>query len=308
MSHPDDGRLHALVDGELSPADAAAIDAHVRTCPPCQARLEEARMLLGESDRIVARLDLEPRRAPKTAGGSRRFDTRVLGLAASALLVVTVGYLALRNQVVMPAVVMPADSIDPRASDVAREQPPAQTAPAAELRSDARARDATTPLTKQDKALAAEGKAMQDEAKQETAVPMPAAPGQLAGRAQEAERRAVSDTPPARAEEGVALNDLPPWKPKVAAPSAPPASARFRLDGLDVVSSRPLPDGGVRLVYSVNGTPVEFDQMPAGTPAASPAPEAGPARELTWSQDDHRLTLRSTLPAAELERLRQLVR
>jgi hypothetical protein len=30
--------------------------------------------------------------------------------------------------------------------------------------------------------------------------------------------------------------------------------------------------------------------------------------ELTWPRADHQLTLRSTLPPAELERLRQLVR
>jgi hypothetical protein len=141
-----------------------------------------------------------------------------------------------------------------------------------------------------------------DEAKEERAEPTLTG-GQLANRAP----AVPTDTPPSRAAEGVALNDLPPWKAKVAAPSAPPASARFRLDGLDVVSSQVLPDGGIRLVYSVNGTPVEFDQAPA-TPAGAQRAPATDVHELTWPRDDLRLTLRSTLPVGELERLRQQVR
>jgi hypothetical protein len=141
-----------------------------------------------------------------------------------------------------------------------------------------------------------------DEAKVERAEPAVAA-GQLANRAP----AVVADTPPSRAAEGVALNDLPPWKPKVAAPAAVPAAARFRLDGLDVVSSRPLPGGGIRLVYSVNGTPLEFDQVPEAVTAAQPERDAG-LNELTWPRDGLRLTLRSALAVGELERLRQQVR
>ena len=93
----------------------------------------------------------------------------------------------------------------------------------------------------------------------------------------------------------------------MAAPAAPPASARFRLDGLDVVSSTALAEGGIRLGYSVNGTPVEFDQQPGTSAPLQRKPDAA-MHELEWIQDGMRLTLRSTLPAAELERLRQLVR
>ncbi|HEX5818451.1 MAG TPA: zf-HC2 domain-containing protein [Gemmatimonadales bacterium] len=301
MSHPDDGRLHALVDGELSPADAAAIEAHVQTCQPCRVRLDEARMLLGESDRIVARLDLEPRRAPRATGGGRRFDVRVLGLAASALLVVTVGYLALRPDRGVPA----ASPVAARAAESVNAAPKeAAPAPATSAEQDvAPPRAAPEP---ERRPAAERSLAQREEAKPEAAPAAPTA-GRMASRADAAEQRVASDTPPTRAADGVALNDLPPWKAKVAAPSPPPPSARFRLEGLDVVSSQPLPGGGIRLVYSVNGTPVEFDQVPASA-AAQPAPTAGAMRELSWPRDDHRLTLRSTLPAAELERLRQLVR
>ena len=287
MSHPDDGQLHALVDGELSPAEAAELDAHLRTCDACRVRLDEARALLGESDRIVSRLDLEPRRAPKAVRGRTGPDYRVLGLAASALLVVTVGFLALRprRDVASPAMgIQLKDSAPPAAEPEA-----VAAAPASEDH---------TALRRQEPAKSAESR---DEAKAERAEPTVAG-GQLANRAP----AQVTDTPPARAAEGVALNDLPPWKAKVAVPATVPVGARFRLDGLDVVSSRPLPGGGIRLVYSVNGTPVEFDQAPA---AAGTEPERDASvNVLSWTRDDLRLTLRSALAAGELERLRQLVR
>jgi hypothetical protein len=287
MSHPDDGQMHALVDGELSPAEAAAIDAHVLSCDACRARLDDARALLGESDRIVARLDLEPRRAPNAVRGRTGPDHRVLGLAASALLVVTVGFLVLRprgDAAPTLTTTRSRDSVAPAA------EPAAAAAPVAEDH---------TALRRQEPAKSAQSR---DEAKAERTEPAVAG-GQLANRAP----AQVTDTPPTRAAEGVALNDLPPWKPKVAVPATVPAAARFRLDGLDVVSSRPLPGGGIRLEYSVNGTPVEFDQVPKAAAGAQPERDAG-VNELSWSRDDFRLTLRSALAVGELERLRQQVR
>jgi hypothetical protein len=288
MSHPDDGQLHALVDGELPSADAAAIDAHVLSCDACRARLDEARALLGESDRIVARLDLEPRRAPQAVRGRAGPDYRVLGLAASALLVVTVGFLVLRpRRDVAPAVTAM------QAKDSVARAPEAEAAASQPIAED------HTALRRQEPARKVESR---DEAKEERAKPTDAVE-QLANRVP----AVAADTPPSRAAEGVALNDLPPWKPKVAAPAPVPVAARFRLDGLDVVSSQPLPGGGIRLVYSVNGTPVEFDQVPSAPAGAQRAPAAD-VHELTWPRDDLRLTLRSSLPVGELERLRQQVR
>ena len=309
MSHPDDGQLHALVDGELSSADAAAIELHARTCEPCRARLDEARMLLGESDRIVARLDLEPRRAPPARGARSGFDYRVLGLAASALLVVTVGYLAVRPGRTAPASVL--DSVSRQAEAAAPAPSAAAPGPPTPLMKESTPPPAAEPSAAHRQGAVATNaprEEKQDAKEQEDVASAPGAANQMASRAQADQRRAASDTPPARAADGVALNDLPPWKAKVATPSAPPAAAPFRLEGLDVVSSQALPDGGIRLVYSVNGTPVEFDQVHTPVTATKPSPTAGGLHELTWPRDDHQLTLRSTLPAEELERLRQLVR
>ena len=310
MSHPDDGQLHALVDGELSPADTAAIERHVQTCEPCRTRLDEARMLLGESDRIVARLDLEPRQAPTTRRGRTGFDPRVLGLAASALLVVTVGYIAVRPGRSAPTTIAP-DRVAGAAEAVTPAVPTAEPAPPASLRKESTPPPAAEPgaaFRQRSAAPTARQEEKRDDDNQDSVTAAPSAAEPLASRAQAAERRSASDTPPARATDGVALNDLPPWKAKVAAPAAPPASARFRLDGLDVVSSQTLPGGGIRLRYSVNGTPVDFDQVPLPAAAANPSPTTGGMHELTWPRDDLQLTLRSALPTDELERLRQLVR
>ncbi len=53
MSHVDDGQLNALLDGELAPADAQAIEAHVASCAVCARRLEEARQFLAESSSLL---------------------------------------------------------------------------------------------------------------------------------------------------------------------------------------------------------------------------------------------------------------
>ena len=308
MSHPDDGQLHALVDGELSAAEAAELEAHFQTCAECRHRMDEARALLGVSDRIVSALDLPPR---AVAPGARRprFDPRLLGLAASAMLVVTVGWLVLGRSpdvagmradseatpVIEPTVgAAPSRDAGPAAKDERVAQaPPAIAAPAPH--------GANEPSRRAGAANEAPREERKTEMTRES-------DGRIAASAEALQKQAMrADTPPQGAAQGTPLNDLPPWKAKVAAPAAaPPAETRFRLEGLDVVSHAVLPGGGTRLVYSVNGTPVEFDQVPASAPATPSA--GGDAHELTWSRDDLRLTLRSRLAASELEKLRQLVR
>ena len=314
MSHPDDGRLHALVDGELTSAEVAELDAHCRKCSECRARLEEARVLLGESDRLVAVLELPPRAATRAPVGARR-DHRMLGLAASALLVVTVGWLAMRRPgedreaLESPLPRSTADQATAAPAPAEAEPPSVSTAPPGNMAP--LAKDGPAPAVANESRArreVAEADESRQEAKQEEERMSADADKQIAGAAGRIATQGVrADTPPAPAKEGVPLNDLPTWKPRVAAPAAPPASARFRLDGLDVVSSTALAEGGIRLGYSVNGTPVEFDQQPGTSAPLQRKPDAA-MHELEWIQDGMRLTLRSTLPAAELERLRQHVR
>jgi len=46
MAHVDDGKLNALLDGELNDAEAAAIRSHVATCADCGRRLDQAKRFL----------------------------------------------------------------------------------------------------------------------------------------------------------------------------------------------------------------------------------------------------------------------
>ncbi|MBI1723431.1 MAG: zf-HC2 domain-containing protein [Gemmatimonadetes bacterium] len=53
MSHVDDGQLNALLDGELEPADARAIETHLASCALCTKRLEEAKQFLAEASSLL---------------------------------------------------------------------------------------------------------------------------------------------------------------------------------------------------------------------------------------------------------------
>ena len=53
MSHVDDGTLHAYLDGELSPAEAHGVDAHLAQCPLCRTRLEDERALIARADELL---------------------------------------------------------------------------------------------------------------------------------------------------------------------------------------------------------------------------------------------------------------
>lgn len=60
MQHPDEGTIHAWLDGALGAEDARAFEAHVAGCPGCAAAVTEARGLLAASSRILSALDLVP--------------------------------------------------------------------------------------------------------------------------------------------------------------------------------------------------------------------------------------------------------
>jgi hypothetical protein len=92
MPHVDEGTLHALLDGELAPAEAAEVRVHFATCPSCAARLDEARHLLAETERLVSALELpgsaahaNPRPAP-AASTSAAASAAAAPTAANVLL------------------------------------------------------------------------------------------------------------------------------------------------------------------------------------------------------------------------------
>jgi hypothetical protein len=76
MSHIDDGKLNALLDGELEGAEAAAAQAHIAGCADCAQRLEEAKRFLAGAEDLLGALGMpresatpqaQPRRVSKTA-------------------------------------------------------------------------------------------------------------------------------------------------------------------------------------------------------------------------------------------------
>ncbi|HVZ48875.1 MAG TPA: zf-HC2 domain-containing protein, partial [Gemmatimonadaceae bacterium] len=69
MSHPDEGLIHAWLDGELDAAEAARVEALVRDDPGWAAAAAEARGLIAASGRIVGALDDVPANVvPKASG------------------------------------------------------------------------------------------------------------------------------------------------------------------------------------------------------------------------------------------------
>lgn len=60
MQHPDEGTIHAWLDGALPPDEARAMTEHVATCAACADAVAEARGLLAASSRILSALDAVP--------------------------------------------------------------------------------------------------------------------------------------------------------------------------------------------------------------------------------------------------------
>lgn len=99
-SHPDEGTLHAYIDGELPAREATALEAHVRACGSCATALAEARGFVAAASRAISALDTAPSsgsRAAAPAGmlsapsvGTRR-AFRVPFARAAALLLLAGG-------------------------------------------------------------------------------------------------------------------------------------------------------------------------------------------------------------------------
>jgi len=77
MSHVDDGTLHAYLDGELAPAEAQGIEAHLAQCPRCRERLEEERALIMRAGELLALAAPPDRELPPFRAGDVRPPTRL---------------------------------------------------------------------------------------------------------------------------------------------------------------------------------------------------------------------------------------
>ena len=107
MQHLDERTIHAWLDGELSPAERAEVEAHIATCAECAAAVAEARGFIAASSRILTALDSVPGGVlPAASTGSsasrravhRRFVASRAWMAAAAVLVLsTVSVIAIRT-------------------------------------------------------------------------------------------------------------------------------------------------------------------------------------------------------------------
>ena len=118
--HPDEGTIHAWLDGQLSSGDAERVETHVAACVECRARVAEARGFIAASSRILTALDGVPARVvPMRRRGVQVWHVR----AAAAVLIVALGTATvLRNagrRVVSHRVAVLSDS-QRQASPVAR--------------------------------------------------------------------------------------------------------------------------------------------------------------------------------------------
>lgn len=98
MQHPDEGTIHAWLDGALGADEAAQIEAHVKDCAECAAAVAEARGFIAASSRILTALDNAPRGVIPAAPAKRRFDPTAWRIAATVLVVAGGTLLVVRNQ------------------------------------------------------------------------------------------------------------------------------------------------------------------------------------------------------------------
>ncbi len=144
--HPDEGTIHAWLDGALDAEQDARLQAHVAGCAECAERVAEARGLVAGARRVVTLLDepttpaIMPASTP-TAGANlsawRLMRVTPARAAIAAMLVVAVGITLTRGRVAVDSGPAPmasaASGVAPRGDSVladavgrrlAAEQPP----------------------------------------------------------------------------------------------------------------------------------------------------------------------------------------
>lgn len=128
MQHPDEGVVHAWLDGELPEDQANEIAAHMSDCPECSAMVAEARGLIAASTRILTVLDNVPAgvipeeagRLPAPARRRRWYDRTDIHAAAALLIVAGASFLAVqRNSGASRETLMAADKIQSAPASVA---------------------------------------------------------------------------------------------------------------------------------------------------------------------------------------------
>lgn len=328
MSHPDDGVLQELLDGELAPADEAAVRAHIAGCAPCTTALAELKSIQAEADTIVSRLDLDPP-LPVRQVRPARANLRMLGLAASAVLVAGTSWILFRSRAASPL----ADTVDTGSGIVLpmpteEREEVAATTPAAPLpaAADAPAEKKTLPVAPRadGSGFAAKPGAGKDEgsaARENAAKEKDVA---------EAARQVTTMAPPAAVARPTADAPTPAYT-TIAGAEARLGSKVRTIAGLTPVSVEVLPQRAdsllaVRQRYVVSGVPVVLVQQvstavsyymgdlkvqpedrSSGGYVSGGLREAQPSIR-TWEAWGSLFRLQGSLPADSLDALMQRVR
>jgi hypothetical protein len=128
MPHPDEGLIHAWLDGELDATEAARVEALVASDPAWAAAVAEARGLIAASARIVGTLDRVPANViPRTAVPPRRAARQWVWRVAAVLALMVGSTVALERR--MPELSAPKAAEVPAAGQAS--VPAAPAAPAA---------------------------------------------------------------------------------------------------------------------------------------------------------------------------------
>jgi hypothetical protein len=128
MPHPDEGLIHAWLDGELDATEAARVEALVASDPAWAAAVAEARALIAASARIVGTLDRVPANViPRTAAAPRRAARQWVWRVAAVLALMAGSAVVLERRT--PELTAPKAAEAPLAEQASA--PAASAAPAA---------------------------------------------------------------------------------------------------------------------------------------------------------------------------------
>ena len=149
MSHVDDGRLHAFLDGECGERERQRIEQHLAACDVCRERLEEAKALERRASELMATLEPDPVHAPSWREIEERAAARARArphrywlrpsLASAAVIAIAFGLGWLSRSYVpgAPNLARPAERNAEMTADAPSEQPLAQDERPAEAEQEA---------------------------------------------------------------------------------------------------------------------------------------------------------------------------
>jgi hypothetical protein len=143
MPHPDEGLIHAWLDRELDPAEAARVEALVASDPEWAVAALEARGLLAASTRIVGTLDRVPANVMPQPASPRRATRRWVWRAAAVVALMAGSAVVLERGT--PELTAPEPAKSPAVARSASDAAGAAPAPGAVVAPSKKAKPAVTP-------------------------------------------------------------------------------------------------------------------------------------------------------------------